>query len=124
MAVAITGSGTITSDITALAHLISTLVNSGDLTLASGTVPGDISCNISSFSTLSPENLAAAVWNSIAASFNTSGTMGEIMNNVGAGADPWSTVLPGSYTGEQAGAIVDRLETLIKQVKSLTAAQL
>ena len=33
------------------------------------------------------------------------------------------TADPGE-AGDQAGAIVDRLETLIKQVKSLTAAQL
>jgi hypothetical protein len=124
MAVSISGSGTITSDIQALAHLMSDLIASGDLVLTSGTTPGDMSCDISSSSTLSPENLAAAVWNSIAAAYNNTGTMGEIMNNVGAGADPWTTVLPGSYTGDQAGAIVDRLETLIKQVKSLTAAQL
>ena len=43
---------------------------------------------------------------------------------MGAVADPWSTTLPGTYTGDQAGAIVDRLETLIKQIKALTSAGL
>jgi hypothetical protein len=50
--------------------------------------------------------------------------MGEIMNNVGAGADPWSTILPGSYTGEQAGKIVADMEDLIRKIKALTTAGL
>lgn len=119
MAVTISGSSTLTAGITALAHLISELVNSGQLTLTSGAVPGDMDCEITSFSTLSPENLAAAVWNSIAASFNNSGTMGQIMNNVGAGADPWSTSLPASYTGTQAGAIMAQIQTLVDELHKL-----
>lgn len=98
MIVNISGNGTITANITALAHLICDLISSGDITLTSGTVPGDISCDISSFSTLSPENLAAAVWNALSASFNNTGTMGEIMNNMGAATDPWTVTLEGSYT--------------------------
>jgi hypothetical protein len=119
MAVAISGSGTIAADIAALAHLISDLIASGELDVTSGATPGDMSSDISSFSTLSPENLAAAVWNSIAAAYNNSGTMGEIMNNVGAGADPWSTILPASYTGTQAGAIMNRIQTLVDELHKL-----
>lgn len=70
------------------------------------------------------QQLIDGVWNAIAANYNTSGTMGEIVNNMGSVTDPWSTTLPGGYTADQAGAIVDRLETLAKQIKALTAAGL
>jgi len=153
MIVALSGSSTFTSDITALAHILCTLVSNGTITLTSGAVSGDMSSTISSSSELSPENLAASVWNSLASSFNTVGTMGEIMNNVGAGADPWSTIIPGAYTPGQAGhvlgnllsnipdsvwdelkmthttsdsygKIVQDLEKLAKQIKSLTISQM
>ena len=124
MAVAISGTSTLTSDIEALANLISTLVQSGELTVTSGAVAGDMSSNITSFSELSPENLAAAVWNSLAASYNTSLTMGEKLNDAGSAGDPWSTILPGTYTGEQAGKIVSDMEDLIRKIKALTSANL
>ena len=64
---------------------------------------------------LSPENIAAAVWNSLATAFNNPSTMGEIMNNVGAGADPWGTVLPGTYNAGEAGNILGNLLASIPQ---------
>lgn len=82
---------------------------------------GDIYVNES---TATVQQLVEGVWNALAADFNTSGTMGEAMGAAGTAGDPWTTTLPGGYTGDQAGAIVDRLETLIKQVKALTSAGL
>lgn len=83
-----------------------------------------LEADITPFTTLSPENLATAVWNSVAASFNDPGTMGEIMNNMGSVSDPWSVNLPSSYTADQAGAILARLEELAKKIKAITSAQL
>lgn len=119
----LTISTAVTSSLGALAEAVANL-NIIVTVTGSQYAVGNMSADITSNTTLSPENLAAAVWNSIALAFNTSGTMGEIMNNIGAGADPWSTILPGTYTGDQAGKLVADLETLIKQVKALTSANL
>jgi hypothetical protein len=72
----------------------------------------------------SVEELVAGVWNALVLDYNTAGTMGQALGAAGTAGDPWTTTLPGPYTGDQAGAIVDRLEDLIKQVKALTAAGL
>ena len=42
------------------------------------------------FTELSPEGLAAAVWNSLAANFNELGTMGNKLNTASSGGDPWT----------------------------------
>lgn len=47
---------------------------------------------------LSPEGLAQAVWNGAASGFNQPGTMGEKLNASGAGGNPWSVTLEGTYT--------------------------
>lgn len=149
------GSAALNASITALGNTLANLIGVGTITSANTTAFADIAAGISVASSdpLSPENLAAAVWNSLAASYNNPATMGEIMNNVGAGADPWNTTLPGSYPDGSAGAVLGNLlanvpsavwdeiksghitpdtygkivqdcETLVKQIKALTAAQL
>jgi len=119
-----TGSGDLSADIKGIGEMAIDMLGSGDLEAAIAGY-GDMSIDIVVTGTgLTLENVRAAVWDALAVDFNNTGTMGEIMNNVGAGADPWATTLPGSYTADQAGAIVDRLETLIKQVKALTTAGL
>jgi hypothetical protein len=55
---------------------------------------------------LSPEGLAQAVWNGLAASYNTAGTMGALVNASGAGGDPWAVTLEGSYTAADLLRIV------------------
>lgn len=42
------------------------------------------------FTTLSPENLAQAVWDALAVDNNDPGTMGEKLNSAGTAGDPWS----------------------------------
>jgi hypothetical protein len=124
MVVELSGDSVITANINALAHLLSDIESSGTIALTSGAVVGSMSSDITSNSELSPENLASAVWNAVAASFNAAGTMGNKLNSAASAGDPWGTELPGAYTGEQAGKIIADLETLIKQVKALTQANL
>jgi len=118
MASALAGSGDLTASLNLIAFVVSELTGSGTM---SGTFFGtaSLSADISSSSTLSPENLAAAVWNSIAASFNTAGTMGNKMNSAASAGDPWSTTLPASYTGTQAGAILSEIERLVDRLHTL-----
>lgn len=123
----LTGSGFIVSASTqlgALAGAVAGLTGIGYISMAIPDADGTIAALISTATTLSPENLSAAVWNAVSADFNDSGTMGNKVNSAASAGDPWSTVLPGSYTNDQAGAIVDRLEDLINQIKQLTIAQM
>lgn len=94
----LSGSGALTSSINAPAHLVSNLAGLGTFTITSGAVPGDMYANITLATSLSPENLAAAVWNAVAANFNNAGTMGEKVNDAGSASNPWTEVIQGSYT--------------------------
>lgn len=69
---------------------------------ASGNLAGDIT----PFTELSPQSLAAAVWEALAADYNTAGTMGNKLNAASSAGDPWSTALPGSYAAGEAGYIL------------------
>jgi len=118
MASALAGSGDLTASLNLLAFVISAMTGSGTM---SGTFFGTASleADISSSSTLSPENLAAAVWNSIAASFNTAGTMGAKMNSAASAGDPWSTVLPAGYLATEAGGILAQIQTLVDELHKI-----
>lgn len=118
MASALAGSGDLVSSLNLIAFVISALTGSGTI---SGTFYGtaSLAADISSSSTLSPENLAAAVWNSIAASFNTAGTMGNKMNSAASAGDPWGTVLPGSYLSTEAGGILAQIQTLVDELHKI-----
>ncbi len=120
----LTGSTQLTAQIGALVDKIANLQGSGQISNAVTYDLAFMSADIVPFTELSPQALALAVWNSIAVDNNTSGTMGNKVNSAASAGDPWSTVLPGSYTNDQAGAIVDRLEDLINQIKQLTIAQM
>lgn len=50
--------------------------------------------------------VAGAAWNVTLASHVAAGSTGEALNAAGAAGDPWTTTLPGSYTGSQAGKII------------------
>lgn len=174
LASSLSGSGSITAaNMVGTVALASTLIGTGNLTAGLGLLAnlnaslqgvGSLSANLKGIASLQANiyvnngtatinELVDGVWNALAADFNNSNTMGEIMNNMGAVADPWSTTLPGSYAPGEAGyilgnllsnipdsvwdelktthnttssygKIIQDLETLSKQIKSLTAAQL
>lgn len=120
----INGTSSVAASLGLISNLTASLTGTGVLV---GDLKGTLSLSADIYvnqSQATIDELVAGVWNAIATDYNNGFSMGEIMNNMGAGADPWTITLPGGYTGDQAGAIVDRLETLIKQVKALTSAQL
>lgn len=118
MAAALAGSGSITAALSIVAYCVSEITGNG--TVSAG-LRGDVdlAADITSSSTLSPESLAAAVWNSIAASFNTAGTMGNKLNSAASAGDPWSTALPGSYASGEAGAILAQIQTLVDELHKI-----
>ena len=65
---------------------------------------------------MTEKTIAAEVWNSILASFQEVGSTGKALSSAGSAGDPWSTILPGTYTDDQAGKIMDA----IKQLSELT----
>lgn len=68
---------------------------------------------------LTPESIAAAVWNALSTAFNEDGTMGNKLNSASSAGDPWNTFLPGSYAEGTAGKIVGaKLLTYIKYLSS------
>jgi hypothetical protein len=62
---------------------------------------GHMAGDISPFTALSPENLAAAVWNAAAAGANAPGTMGEKLNDAGSGTNPWTEVIEPGFTAAE-----------------------
>jgi hypothetical protein len=51
-------------------------------------------------STLTAANIAVAVWNSLAAAYTDPGTMGKYLGDLGAGANPWDSVIDGGNTAK------------------------
>jgi hypothetical protein len=115
MSASLAFSGNIVASLSALGNAVADLNASFDFS-ATPYASGDMSADISTTVTLSPENIAAAVWNSIAASFNTAGTMGNKMNSAASAGDPWGTVLPGSYLSTEAGGILAEIQLLAQRL--------
>lgn len=97
---ALTGSGTLAGAMTAKGALLAALAGIGSLS-APGYARGHMAADISPFTELSPENLAASVWNAVAADYNAVGTMGEKLNDAGSGSNPWTEVIEGSFTAAE-----------------------
>jgi hypothetical protein len=57
---------------------------------------GNLSGDITPFTELSPQNLAAAVWSALSSAYNDPGTMGELLNN--SGTDPLLEIVEGTLT--------------------------
>lgn len=65
--------------------------------------------DITPFTELSPQSLAAAVWGALATAINEPGTAGAALLAAGSAGDPWGTPLPGAYAAGSAGALVGAL---------------
>lgn len=109
---ALLGSGSFASNPTlgAIISKIATLTGTGSIQSALLRADAMMSALITPLTPLSPQTLAAAVWDAILAQHLTAGTTGNALNAAGAAGDPWSTTLPGTYTGNQAGAIMQGLK--------------
>jgi hypothetical protein len=104
-AATITGSGSLAADVDALGWMLGNLDGSGTLTgvrYATGTLEAEIT----PFTTLSPQNLATAVWDALATDSNNTGTMGEKVNDAGSASNPWTEVIEGSYTAAELLRII------------------
>lgn len=120
-----TGSGDLAADIKGIGQMTIDMLGSGDLDAVIAGY-GDMSIDIIVTGTgLTTANVGQYVWTAILANYDSDpDSAAAKLLAAGSAGDPWSTTLPASYTGAQAGKIVADLETLIKQVKALTSAGL
>lgn len=109
------GSATITLSGNALIGALAGLFGTSNITLTpTATIKaiGYLSGLSTSETEFSAAALAQAVWEALAVDYQTAGSMGEKMNSAGSAGDPWTTILPGSYTTGTAGEML----TLIKRL--------
>lgn len=59
----------------------------------------------------SAATVADAVWDEAISGHLTAGTTGAALNAAGSAGDPWTTTLPGAYTGSQAGKMLSDIIT-------------
>ena len=93
----LTGAGAITAVLNAFASVQANLSGTGTLTLVPYAV-GELSADITGESVLSPQNLAAAVWQALAAQYNDSGTMGNKLNLAASGGVDYNTLAQAVWT--------------------------
>lgn len=124
------GTGALSADAVATLNLSASLAGSGDLEGSLGLIAGlvgalagtgtvsanlkgyaNLEADITPFTELSPQTLAAAVWNALAAELSSPGTMGEKMNAAGTAGDPWTAAM-GSYAEGSAGRALVELYRL------------
>lgn len=67
---------------------------------------GELAGEVTPYTELSPESLATAVWNAIAADNNDTGTMGEKLNGAGSAGNPWTETIETGLTAAQAMRLI------------------
>ena len=112
------GTSSMTGALNLLAGAVADIIGTGSMT---GTPKGRayMSATITPFTELSPEGLATAVWNSVAAQFNVAGSMGNKLNSASAAGDPWTAELPGLYASGSAGAFLSEARAASILVRKL-----
>ena len=100
--VSMTGSGDISANISGFGEMVAALLGSGTLSATSKGI-ADMSVDVVVTGTgLNTANVGHAVWDAMASDFDKLNTMGGLVNNVGAGANPWDAIIEGSVTAEEA----------------------
>lgn len=113
---AASGSATITLSGTALLGALGGVAGQAGITLSAsaaikaiGLLSG-LSTNETEFSAAA---LANAVWQAVAADYNTAGTMGQKLNGAGSAGDPWSADVDGGYAEGTAGDYINRIKKYV-----------
>lgn len=98
-AASLAGAGSVSGATSALAWLLSNVAGMGALT-SSTTAKGNISAAISPFTELSPQALAAAVWNALVVEYDAIGSMGEALGTGGGGGGPTPAAIANAVWNE------------------------
>lgn len=99
----LTGSGGVTvASLTGIGELLADLLGDGTLDDSVLTAIGELSAALVVTGTgLSTSNVGQAVWSALAAANDSSGTMGEKLNDAGSAANPWTEVIESGYTAAE-----------------------
>jgi hypothetical protein len=101
------GEGDISGSLSAYAGATMAILGTGGMT-SNIKADASLTLDVTPFTPLSPQSLAAAVWESVASEFNDSGTMGQKLNGAGSAGDPWTTDLDSYTTPGTAGALMKK----------------
>lgn len=119
-AATLAGHGNFTGAIGAISSAICLMNGSGTVSNSSVvTAKAYMTAAITPFTALSPQTLAAAIWNSLAADFDAAGTMGQKLNAAGTAGDPWTAAVPAAYAPGTAGYTLG--EYLDAKISSIAA---
>ena len=99
------GSASVAGTLRAIGHMVADVTANASMSPTMNAT-ANMEADITPFTALSPEALAASVWNSIAADYNSSGTMGQKLNGAGSAGDPWTTDLSSYTTPGTAGKVL------------------
>lgn len=98
------------------------LPTNSELATALGTADDAVLAAIAALNDPTAASIADAVWDETLSGHLGAGSTGEALNAAGAAGDPWTTTLPGAYTGSQAGAILADLPTNAELATALASA--
>jgi len=114
------GSGDLAANLFGLGNMIASLEGSGDLEAVIAAF-GDMSIDIVVTGTgLSVANVGQAVWESILSQYSSNpDSAAAKLLSAGSAGDPWSTNLPASYAGTQAGNILAQIQTLVDELHKI-----
>jgi hypothetical protein len=110
----LSGAGSLTGLVAALAWMNAATGGSGTLTDATPYAAGNMSANILSYSSLTPEGIRDAVWNAIATNYNLTNTMGNKLNSAASGGIDYNAL---------AAAVWDALQATYNTPGTMGAAQ-
>jgi hypothetical protein len=120
MEVSMTGTGNLAADIIGFAEMVINLIGSGTLNAGIGAI-ADMSIDMVVTGTgLTTSNVGAAVWQTLITQYSSDpDSAAAKLLAAGSAGDPWSTNLPASYTGTQAGNILAQIQTLVDELHKI-----
>jgi hypothetical protein len=105
MTATLSGSGVLTPDINAAYNIVLTLLGEGTLTPDLKAI-GNMFATLDAGAIPSAFDIAQEIWQAQASAYNTSGTMGNKVNESGSSGNPWTEVIEGNVSALEALKII------------------
>jgi hypothetical protein len=109
LALGLAGTGTWSVTGTGALNLIIPLAGGGTITFSSTPILSGLASlagDITPYTELSPQSLAAAVWNAVIAEYQEAGSTGEALADAGGAGNPWSSSVSGNTNSGSFGEMV------------------
>lgn len=115
MTVTIAAGGDMAGALTALGHIVAEITAGANFSATDYAI-AHMTADILPYTELSPEALAAAVWNAVVASYSTTGTMGKALADAGGAGNPWGA---DAATNNDPGTMGEKLNKTLTTSKFL-----